>query len=46
MQAETKSKPTVAELFMRGAKLNIANVFISKSYFAVPKTKSDKLSFH
>ena len=28
----------VNELFLRGIKLNISPVFISKSYFALPKT--------
>ena len=32
-----KRKPTVTELFIRGRKLNISLVFITKSYFAVPK---------
>ena len=29
--------PTVTELFIRGRKLNISLVFITQSYFAVPK---------
>ena len=29
--------PTVIELFIRGRKLNIFLVFITQSYFAVPK---------
>ena len=29
--------PIVAELFIRGRKLNISLVFITQSYFAVPK---------
>ena len=30
--------PTVTELFLRGRKLNTLLVFISQSYFKVPKT--------
>ena len=29
--------PIVTELFIRGRKLNISLVFITQSYFAVPK---------
>ena len=29
--------PTVAKLFIRGRKLNVSLVFITQSYFAVPK---------
>ena len=32
-----KLNPTVTELFIRGRKLNISLVFITQSYFAVPK---------
>ena len=32
-----KINPTVTELFISGAKLNISLVFITKSYFAMPK---------
>ena len=32
-----KLSPTVTELFLRGRKLNISLVFISQSYFKVPK---------
>ena len=32
-----KFNPVVTELFIRGRKLNIAIVFITKSYFKVPK---------
>ena len=37
---ETKKKvsPIVTELFLRGRKLNISLVFISQSYFKMPKT--------
>ena len=33
----TKINPVVAELFIRGRKLNISIVFITQSYFKVPK---------
>ena len=29
--------PTVCELFIRGRKLNICIVFITQSYFSIPK---------
>ena len=32
-----KSNPVVTELFIRARKLNIAIVFITKSYFKAPK---------
>ena len=32
-----KLNPTVTELFIRGRKLNISHIFITQSYFAVPK---------
>ena len=32
-----KLNPVVTELFIRGRKLNISIVFITKSYFRVPK---------
>ena len=32
-----KSNPVVTELFIRGTKRNISIVFISQSYFKVPK---------
>ena len=32
-----KLNPVVTELFIRGRKLNISDVFITQSYFAVPK---------
>ena len=33
-----KLSPIVTELFLRGRKLNISLIFISQSYFKVPKT--------
>ena len=42
-----KLKLIVAELFMRGKKLNISLVFISQSYFDVPnKTNQNTLFYH
>ena len=32
-----KLNPVVTELFIRGRKLNMSHVFITQSYFAVPK---------
>ena len=32
-----KLNPIITQLFIRGRKLNISLVFITKSYFAVPK---------
>ena len=37
MEANKKINPIVTELFMRGRKLNISVVFLSQSYFRVPK---------
>ena len=38
MRINKKLNPVVTELFIRGRKLNISLVFITKSYFAVPKS--------
>ena len=38
MEANKKLSSIATELFLRGKKLNISLVFISKSYFKVPKT--------
>ena len=38
MESNKKLSPIVNELFLRGRKLNILLVFISQSYFKVPKT--------
>ena len=38
MESNKKLSPIVTELFLRGRKLNVSLVFISKSYFEVPKT--------
>ena len=37
MLSNKKNNPTVAEVFIRGRKLSISLVFITQSYFAVPK---------
>ena len=37
MISNKKLNPRVTELFIRGRKLNISLVFITRSYFAVPK---------
>ena len=37
MLCNKRRYPTVAELFARGRKLNISYVFITQSYFAIPK---------
>ena len=37
MLSNKELNPTVIELFIRGRKLNISLVFITQSYFAVPK---------
>ena len=37
MLSNKKLNPIVTELFIRGRKLNISFVFITKCYFAVPK---------
>ena len=38
MKANKKLSPVVTELYLRRRKLNILLVFISQSYFKVPKT--------
>ena len=38
MESSKKLSPIVTELFLRGRKLNISLIFISQSYFKVPKT--------
>ena len=37
MLSSKKLNPIITPLFIRGRKLNISLVFITKSYFAVPK---------
>ena len=38
MESNKKLSPIVTELFLRGRKLNTSLVFISQSYFEMPKT--------
>ena len=38
VESNKKLSPIVTELLLRGEKLNILLVFISKSYFTAPKT--------
>ena len=38
MSINKKFTPIVTELFIRGRKLNISLVFITQSYFGVPKS--------
>ena len=38
MKSNKKLIPKVTELFLRGRKLNILLVFISQSYFELPRT--------
>ena len=38
--------PIVSELFLRGRKLNISLVFISQSYFRVPKTIRQNATYY
>ena len=37
IHSNNKLNPIVAELFIRGRKLNISVVFITQSYFAIAK---------
>ena len=37
MISNKKLSPIVTELFIRGGKLSISTVFITESYFALPK---------
>ena len=37
MLSKKTLQPIIAELFIRGRKLNISLVFITKSYFVIPK---------
>ena len=38
MESNKKLSPIVTELFLRGRKLNISLVYVSQSFFNVPKT--------
>ena len=46
MESNKKLSPVVTELFLRGRKVNISLVFISQSYFKVPKTIRINALFH
>ena len=49
IEANKKLSSIITELFLRGRKLNILLIFISQSYFKVPKTietKRDTLFYH
>ena len=37
MESNKELKPIVSKLFIRGRKLNFSLVFLSQSYFTVPK---------
>ena len=37
MLSNKKSNPVITELFIKGRKLNISVVFITQSYFTIPK---------
>ena len=41
-----KLNPVVSKLFIRGRKLNISIVFVTQSYFKVPKRYLDQNSTH
>ena len=38
MEANKRLSPIVTEWFLKGRKINISLVFLSQSYFKVPKT--------
>ena len=40
MLSNKKLNPIITELFIRGRKLNVSLVFITQSYFAVPRNTS------
>ena len=46
MKVNRKQCSIVTELFLRDRKLNISIIFVSQSYFKVPKTKRDALFYH
>ena len=46
MEANKKLSSIVSELFLRGRKLNISIVFLSQSYFKVPKTIRRNTFYH
>ena len=46
MRANKKLSPIVTKLFLSGRKLNISLIFISQSYFKVPKTIRLKATYY
>ena len=46
MESNKKLSLIVTELFLRGRKLTISLVFISQSYFKVPKTVSLNVTYY
>ena len=44
MLSNEKLNPVVTELFIRGRKVNISLVFITESYFALPKKQAKFLA--
>ena len=46
MLSNKKLNPVVTELLIKGRKLNISLVFITKSHFSVPKTKGNLNKLH
>ena len=46
VEVNKKLSPTLNELFLRGGKLKISLVFISQSFFKVPKTRRHNTLFY
>ena len=46
MESNKNLSPILIELFLRGRKLNISLIFISQSYFKVPKTRRLNAATH
>ena len=46
MLSNKKLNPIATELFIRGRKLNISLVFITHSYFAIPKNNRPNSTHH
>ena len=46
VEGNKKLIPIVTELFPRGIKINLSLVYISQSYFKVPKTKVNTLFYY
>ena len=45
MHSNKKLNPIGARLFIRGRKLNISLVFITQSYFALPKDRLNSMHY-